>query len=258
MQVGLICAFILSALSSVVLGYNGRITHFGDYYYDLAHVACERGYLPQNPYLYAALSVKILSDKSSILNSGQCGRCIQLTGPRGSVVATIVDVMMDDNATYEDVDLSERAFAAISSRSGIDYGIYWDFVDCGNPVPVPNPLPTEEEATTTTTTIDVATTTTTTTEVAEETTTTTTIPAQETTTTTTTIDAAATTTATIVEADTTSVATADPVSSTSIVTPTASATVSAIPVSITTTVKASSSVSLVANIFTAILGFLLL
>ncbi|KAJ3022989.1 UNVERIFIED_CONTAM: hypothetical protein HDU68_008835 [Siphonaria sp. JEL0065] len=278
MQIGLIQAFVISILSSVVLAYEdlvatlqGRITHFGDYYYDLEHVACERGYLPQDPYLYAALSVKILSDQSSILNSGQCGRCIQLTGPMGSVVTTIVDVMMDDKATYQDVDLSERAFAAVSSKSGVDYGIRWDFVDCANPVPVPNPLPTEEEtsttttttdvatttttttdvATTTTTTTDVATTTTTTTEVAEETTTTTTIPTEETTTTTTTIDAATTTTTTIVEADATPAATA-------VVAPASSATVSAIPVSVKKTVNVSGSVSLVASISTAILGFLVI
>ncbi|KAJ3022990.1 UNVERIFIED_CONTAM: hypothetical protein HDU68_008836 [Siphonaria sp. JEL0065] len=158
---------------------KGQITYFGYNYYDLKHVACESKYPPHDANLYAAISYKILSDQSSILNSGQCGRCIQLSSPKGSVVVTIVDVMMDDVSPY-DVDLSYNAFTALSNTGGRDYNIKWDYVNCNGD--------SSASQTTTTTTVQEETTTTTTT-VQEDTTTTTTIPAQQTTTTTTTEDA---------------------------------------------------------------------
>ncbi|ORY41715.1 hypothetical protein BCR33DRAFT_718835 [Rhizoclosmatium globosum] len=122
----------LVLLPALVAAYSGRITYFGDNWYTVGHVACESGYPPQDPTLFAALSVKFLSDPSSIINSGQCGRCLQLNGPKGSVVVTVVDVMMDEGASPTDVDLSLSAFQAISYASGTDWNINWDFVACGS------------------------------------------------------------------------------------------------------------------------------
>ncbi|KAI9351311.1 hypothetical protein BDR26DRAFT_890970 [Obelidium mucronatum] len=142
----LLQALVVLLLSSVAFCYTGEITYFGHNYYDLWHVACESGYPPRDANLYAAISYKILSDQSSILNSGQCGRCLQLWSPKGSVKVTIVDVMMDDVNPYN-VDLSYEAFVRLSDTKGRDFDIKWDYVDCDgwaaspSPEPLPSPSP---------------------------------------------------------------------------------------------------------------------
>ncbi|KAJ3061328.1 hypothetical protein HDU98_002764, partial [Podochytrium sp. JEL0797] len=89
MRPTLLQAAIVGSLSSVAFGNTGRITYFANNWNDVT-VACGKAYPPQNPLLFAALSVHSLSNKDSIIASGDCGRCLQLNGPLGSVVVTVV------------------------------------------------------------------------------------------------------------------------------------------------------------------------
>ncbi|KAJ3017206.1 UNVERIFIED_CONTAM: hypothetical protein HDU68_011804 [Siphonaria sp. JEL0065] len=188
----------LFALASFVSAYSGRISWYDSDWNTIGSiVACSEKYPPVNHRLFTAVSVFSLSDRSSGLNSGVCGRCIQVQGDNGSVMVTVVDVMMRDNARPQDLDLSTDAFIAVAGNLtvGIVDQVQWFWVDCesggGN------------AATTTTTTNAVVRTTTTTTNVIAQTTTTTTdvaIPAKaailKTTTTTTTDEVVQTTTTT--------------------------------------------------------------
>ncbi|ORY52405.1 hypothetical protein BCR33DRAFT_733133 [Rhizoclosmatium globosum] len=96
------------------------------------------------------MSVYFLSDQTSIINSGQCGKCIRLTGDKGSVVVTVMDVMLNPDKSMYDVDLSLPAFQAITYSDGLGRA-NWTFVNCSTglpeatatvPIPVPNALPT--------------------------------------------------------------------------------------------------------------------
>ncbi|KAJ3289951.1 hypothetical protein HDU79_003662 [Rhizoclosmatium sp. JEL0117] len=139
----------------LVAAYSAEITWFADSYYTVGHMACmDGGYVPQDPYLFAAMSVYFLSDQSSIINSGQCGRCIRLTGDRGSVVVTVMDVMLNDAKSPYDLDLSLPAFQAVTAYDGLSRAD-WDFVDCQTgladgqvapPSPSPEPVPTTQDA----------------------------------------------------------------------------------------------------------------
>ncbi|KAJ3067414.1 hypothetical protein HDU98_009369, partial [Podochytrium sp. JEL0797] len=120
---------------------------------------------PQDDTRFVALSVFSLSDQTSIVASGDCGKCVLIRNlNRGtSTFATVVDVMMRHDAHPEDLDLSHQSFIDLegSLDAGIVRGLQWDFVDCnggGNVQPPPPP----PKPTTTTTPAWVAPTTTTT------------------------------------------------------------------------------------------------
>ncbi|KAJ3066356.1 hypothetical protein HDU98_010363 [Podochytrium sp. JEL0797] len=138
------------AASNVAANY-GKLTWFGSSWSDLT-VACGKGYPPMDNSLFAAVSVYSLSDQSSILNSNVCGSCIKLYTDAGSVVVTVVDVMLRSDANSQDLDLSTAAFSDVVA-GGIDVGVSyanWDWVDCSSgwapappkaPVPQPESLP---------------------------------------------------------------------------------------------------------------------
>ncbi|KAI9351313.1 hypothetical protein BDR26DRAFT_850861, partial [Obelidium mucronatum] len=114
--------------------YSGTITWFEQSWsalYPSPGTACTERYPPVNDNLFAALSFKFLSDTTSILNSNVCGKCIRMWKDDKSVVVTIVDVMMRDNASPEDVDLATSAFTVFADEAvGVVRGVNWEFVDC--------------------------------------------------------------------------------------------------------------------------------
>ncbi|KAJ3072092.1 hypothetical protein HDU98_004324, partial [Podochytrium sp. JEL0797] len=100
---------------------------------------------PRDNSLFVAVSVFSLSDQTSILNSNVCGKCMELWSDTGSVVVTVVDVMMREDANSQDLDLSTAAFSAVVP-GGIDAGIgyaNWNWVDCNTGGSGPNPGPEE-------------------------------------------------------------------------------------------------------------------
>ncbi|KAI9349633.1 hypothetical protein BDR26DRAFT_852502 [Obelidium mucronatum] len=112
---------------------SGRMTWYEPDWNPIKNiVACLSGYPPANPRLFAAVSVYSLSDRTAALNSGVCGRCINIQGPAGSVVVTVVDVMMRDNAFYQDLDLSNDAFIAVVGDlgKGIADNVNWWWTTC--------------------------------------------------------------------------------------------------------------------------------
>ncbi|KAJ3008018.1 UNVERIFIED_CONTAM: hypothetical protein HDU68_003264, partial [Siphonaria sp. JEL0065] len=121
-------------------------------------VACSEKYPPVNNRLFTAVSVFSLSDPSSGL---------KVQGDKGSVMVTVVDVMMRSDASPQDLDLSTDAFIAVAGNLdfGIANNVQWSWVDCNSG---------GGGVTTTTTTKAVVHTTTTTTDVIVQTTTTTT------------------------------------------------------------------------------------
>jgi expansin (peptidoglycan-binding protein) len=57
-----------------------------------------------------------------------CGKCILVTGPKGTVKVRIVDLC--PGCASGDVDLSEEAFAKIALLSAGRVKISWSFVTC--------------------------------------------------------------------------------------------------------------------------------
>ncbi|KAI8828223.1 hypothetical protein BJ741DRAFT_627087 [Chytriomyces cf. hyalinus JEL632] len=106
------------------------ITYFADNWSSIS-TACSSSFPPVNDALFAAVSFKSLSDQSAILKSNKCGTCIRLESSKGSVVVTVVDVMLREDANPEDLDLSTAAFDAVANiPQGIVPGIQYSFVDC--------------------------------------------------------------------------------------------------------------------------------
>ncbi|KAI8834264.1 hypothetical protein BJ741DRAFT_610497 [Chytriomyces cf. hyalinus JEL632] len=124
------------------------ITYFADNWSSIS-TACGSSFPPVNDALFAAVSFKSLSDQSAILNSNKCGTCIRLESSKGSVVVTVVDVMLREDANPEDLDLSTAAFDAVANiPQGIVPGIQYSFVDCqsGGAAPqVPSSIPSTQQ-----------------------------------------------------------------------------------------------------------------
>ncbi|TPX62708.1 hypothetical protein CcCBS67573_g08814 [Chytriomyces confervae] len=121
------------------------ITYFADNWSSIS-TACGSSFPPVNDALFAAVSFKSLSDQSAILNSNKCGTCIRLESSKGSVVVTVVDVMLREDANPEDLDLSTAAFDAVANiPEGIVPGIQYSFVDCQSGAAAPQ-LPSSIQA----------------------------------------------------------------------------------------------------------------
>ena len=72
-------------------------------------------------YLVAAINGKQYS-------KANCGRCVSVTGPKGTVVVRIIDKCPGCNSG--DLDLSVTAFTKIADKSAGRVKISWRFVDC--------------------------------------------------------------------------------------------------------------------------------
>ncbi|KAJ3400534.1 hypothetical protein HDU80_006863 [Chytriomyces hyalinus] len=146
---------LLQALTTVVLAASSTMAAKYTWYgeagspgYGSASGACGRNYVADDFLYYAAFTVNGLPDKSSIVNSGYCGRCIRVTSDSSAVVM-ITDVMMREDADPDDIDLSPTAFSSVVSGGlgqGIAFGS-WSWTDCGSiggsggGDPAPEPLP---------------------------------------------------------------------------------------------------------------------
>jgi expansin len=89
-------------------------------YYDANGTgAC--GFPASNDFMVAAINDEQYS-------KANCGRCIEVTGPLGSVVVRIVDKC--PGCSFGDVDLSQTAFGKIAKLSAGRIDITWHFVAC--------------------------------------------------------------------------------------------------------------------------------
>ncbi len=89
-------------------------------YYDAEGVgACGIDTPPD--YLVAAINDEQYS-------KANCGRCVSVTGPNGTVVVRIIDKCPGCDAG--DLDLSQTAFSKIANKSAGRVKITWHFVDC--------------------------------------------------------------------------------------------------------------------------------
>lgn len=89
-------------------------------YYDAEGVgACGIDTPPD--YLVAAINDEQYS-------KANCGRCVSVTGPKGTVVVRVIDKCPGCDAG--DLDLSETAFSKIANKSAGRVKITWRFVDC--------------------------------------------------------------------------------------------------------------------------------
>ena len=61
-------------------------------------------------------------------SKANCGRCVSVTGPKGTVVVRIIDKCPGCDAG--DLDLSQTAFTKIADKSAGRVKITWHFVDC--------------------------------------------------------------------------------------------------------------------------------
>lgn len=61
-------------------------------------------------------------------SKANCGRCISVTGPSGTVIVRIVDKC--PGCSFGDVDLSQTAFGKIAKLSDGRVDIRWRFVTC--------------------------------------------------------------------------------------------------------------------------------
>ncbi|KAJ3067413.1 hypothetical protein HDU98_009368 [Podochytrium sp. JEL0797] len=148
----------LLALASAasVMAASGEIT-FYDTTWNTIATACGKSHPPASNTLFAAVSFKSLSDQSSIVASGICGRCIRLQNVAngGSTLVTVVDVMMRADAQPDDLDLSNQAFIDVvgSLGPGVQHGVQWEWADCSGeqeaaPAPViPKPAPVVQKPT---------------------------------------------------------------------------------------------------------------
>jgi expansin (peptidoglycan-binding protein) len=66
--------------------------------------------------------------------SANCGACVQVTGPRGTVVARVVDRCV--HCRPGDLDLSGSAFDAIAERSKGRVPVTWTYVPCTTDEPL--------------------------------------------------------------------------------------------------------------------------
>ncbi|KAI8831032.1 hypothetical protein BJ741DRAFT_327370 [Chytriomyces cf. hyalinus JEL632] len=131
---------LLQALTTVALvassSLAAKFTWYGEAGspgYGSASGACGRNFAADDFMYYAAFTVNGLPDKSSVVNSGYCGRCLQVSA-EGSAVVMITDVMMREDADVDDVDLSPTAFSAVAGGGlgqGIAFGS-WSWADCGS------------------------------------------------------------------------------------------------------------------------------
>ncbi|KAI8607778.1 hypothetical protein BC830DRAFT_1157780 [Chytriomyces sp. MP71] len=132
-------------------GTSATITYFGDLFNtqdgfivsngkEIAQTACGPNVPPVDPTLFAAPSVFSLVNQKSIVDSGLCGQCMTLTGPKGSVTVTIIDVMLDENKKPQDMDLSTAAFDRIANvADGVTTGITWVWSACDGSTSPPAP-----------------------------------------------------------------------------------------------------------------------
>jgi expansin (peptidoglycan-binding protein) len=89
-------------------------------YYDANGTgAC--GFPASNDFMVAAINDEQYS-------KANCGKCISVTGPRGTVVVRIVDKC--PGCSFGDVDLSQTAFAKIARLADGRIDIKWHFVAC--------------------------------------------------------------------------------------------------------------------------------
>jgi expansin len=61
-------------------------------------------------------------------SKANCGRCVSVTGPKGTVVVRILDKC--PGCDSGDLDLSETAFSKIADKSAGRVKITWHFVEC--------------------------------------------------------------------------------------------------------------------------------
>jgi expansin len=95
--------------------YEGEAT-----YYDANGTgAC--GFPASTDFMVAAINDEQYSQEN-------CGKCISVTGPRGTVVVRIVDKC--PGCSFGDVDLSQTAFGKIARLSDGRITIEWHFVAC--------------------------------------------------------------------------------------------------------------------------------
>ncbi|KAI8838295.1 hypothetical protein BJ741DRAFT_648235 [Chytriomyces cf. hyalinus JEL632] len=152
---------LLQALTTVVLAASSTMAAKYTWYgeagspgYGSASGACGRNYVADDFLYYAAFTVNGLPDKSSIVNSGYCGRCLRVSADSSAVVM-ITDVMMREDADPDDIDLSPTAFNSVVSGGlgqGIAFGS-WSWTDCGSiggsgggSDPAPEPAPPVDPA----------------------------------------------------------------------------------------------------------------
>jgi expansin (peptidoglycan-binding protein) len=96
-------------------------TYSGDAtYYDAEGTGACGIRMPRD-YLVAAINDEQYS-------RANCGRCVRVRGPRGSVVVQVVDKC--PGCDRGDLDLSQTAFKRIANMSDGRVGISWSFVDC--------------------------------------------------------------------------------------------------------------------------------
>lgn len=99
-------------------GHDGNATFFS---FGNAVGSCGIGRKRGDPGV-AALSV------AEYAASANCGACVRVSGPRGTVVARVVDRCV--HCRPEDVDLSGSAFDAIADRSKGRVAVTWSYVPC--------------------------------------------------------------------------------------------------------------------------------
>ena len=66
--------------------------------------------------------------------SANCGACVRVSGPRGTVVARVVDRCV--HCRPRDLDLSGSAFDAIAERSQGRVSVTWSYVPCATEAPL--------------------------------------------------------------------------------------------------------------------------
>ncbi|KAJ3064999.1 hypothetical protein HDU98_011599, partial [Podochytrium sp. JEL0797] len=147
-----VATLLTLASAASVMAASGEITYY-DPTWNTITTACGKSHPPASNTLFAAVSFKSLSDQSSIVASGTCGRCIRLQNVvnGGSTLVTVVDVMMRADAHPEDLDLSNQAFIDVvgSLGPGVKYGVQWEWADCSGAEEaapeVPKPAPVIEK-----------------------------------------------------------------------------------------------------------------
>lgn len=103
------------AAASTGSTYSGEAT----YYNAEGKGAC--GIQTPSDYLVCAINDEQYSREN-------CGRCVEVTGPMGSVVVRVIDKC--PGCDQGDLDLSETAFTKIAAKSAGRVKITWRFVGC--------------------------------------------------------------------------------------------------------------------------------
>jgi rare lipoprotein A (peptidoglycan hydrolase) len=60
-----------------------------------------------------------------------CGRCIEVTGPKGSVVLTVADKCPSNECVKGSIDIAENAFTRIAEKDTGRVKVQWREVTCG-------------------------------------------------------------------------------------------------------------------------------